>query len=109
MDEVQGWKEIAGHIGKGVRQAQRWEKLGMPVHRVAGMDGVVFAYRSEIDRWRLSGAGPRAEGAAPGPEARETAIAEAGAASFPRTHAADLRVMLHGALGHIAIITCGLL
>lgn len=36
-DQLTGWKEIAVHIGRGVRQAQRWEKLGMPVHRVSGL------------------------------------------------------------------------
>lgn len=55
--QLNGWKEISAYIGKGVRQAQRWEKLGMPVHRVGGMDGVVFAYCSEVDKWRLSSAG----------------------------------------------------
>lgn len=59
--QLTGWKEIAAYIGKGVRQAQRWEKLGMPVHRVAGMDGVVYAYPEEIDKWRGSSAGQDAE------------------------------------------------
>lgn len=56
-DQLHGWKEISAYIGKGVRQAQRWEKLGMPIHRVGGLDGVVYAYRSEIDAWRTSSAG----------------------------------------------------
>jgi len=71
--QLSGWKEIAAYVGKGVRQAQRWERLGMPVHRVQGMDGVVYAYRAEIDAWRQlpSGAtlesetGGSAAGAAP--------------------------------------------
>ena len=50
--QLHGWKEIAAYVGKGVRQAQRWEKQGMPVHRVQGMDGVVYAFRHEIDEWR---------------------------------------------------------
>lgn len=53
-DQLSGWKEIAAYVGKGVRQAQRWEKLGMPIHRVQGLDGVVYALRSEIDRWRAT-------------------------------------------------------
>lgn len=64
--QLHGWKEIAEYIGKGVRQAQRWEKLGMPVHRVGGMDGVVYAFRAEIDLWRRSAAGQEAEQPSPG-------------------------------------------
>lgn len=63
---LNGWKEISAYIGKGVRQAQRWEKLGMPVHRVGGMDGVVYAFRTEIDQWRRSAAGQEAEQPATG-------------------------------------------
>lgn len=48
-----GWKEIARHLGKGVRTTQRWETLyGLPVHREA-REGVelVFAFPDELDRW----------------------------------------------------------
>lgn len=30
---LNGWKEIAGHLGRGVRTVQRWELLGLPVRR----------------------------------------------------------------------------
>jgi hypothetical protein len=52
-DRLNGWKEIAGHLGKGTRTAQRWEKeYGLPVHRVGREGGeIVFAFRDEIDRW----------------------------------------------------------
>jgi hypothetical protein len=30
---LNGWKEIAAYVGKGVRTVQRWEKAhGLPVH-----------------------------------------------------------------------------
>src|SRR5919205_2183387 len=47
------WKEIAQHLGKGVRTVQRWEQnLGLPVHRPAGASkGIVLAYRAEIEHW----------------------------------------------------------
>jgi hypothetical protein len=51
---VNGWKDIASYLGKGVRTAQRWEReLGMPVHRITGPDGgqIVYAYREELDAW----------------------------------------------------------
>ena len=50
---LNGWKEIAAYIGKGVSSAQRWEKRRqLPVRRI-GADGgeIVFAFRSEIDEW----------------------------------------------------------
>ncbi|MBL8144176.1 MAG: hypothetical protein JNM38_23885 [Acidobacteria bacterium] len=62
---LNGWKDIANHLGKGVRTVQRWEKVyGLPIHRI-GQDGgdIVFAFAPEIERWladferqRLSGA-----------------------------------------------------
>ena len=50
---LNGWKEIALHLGKGARTVQRWEKLyGLPVHRLGREGGeIVFAFRDEIDRW----------------------------------------------------------
>ncbi len=53
-ERLDSWKEIASHLDRDVRTAQRWEKTeGLPVHRhVHGQRGTVFAYRSEVDRWR---------------------------------------------------------
>jgi len=54
-DRLNGWKEIATFLGKGVRTAQRWEsELDLPVHRV-GRDGgeIVVAFKSEISAWTL--------------------------------------------------------
>jgi len=50
---LNGWKEIANYLGKGVRTVQRWEKeLGLPVHRIHTAAGeIVYAYASEIHRW----------------------------------------------------------
>jgi hypothetical protein len=50
---LNGWKEIANHLGKGVRTVQRWEEeFGLPVHRLPGRKrDIVFAYASEIDAW----------------------------------------------------------
>lgn len=50
---LNGWKEIAVHLGKGTRTAQRWERLyGLPVHRTGREGGeIVYAFRSEIDLW----------------------------------------------------------
>ncbi|MDT8068339.1 MAG: GAF domain-containing protein [Terriglobia bacterium] len=50
---LKGWKEIAAHLGSGVRTAQRWEQLfSLPVHRPAArMKAAVIASSSELDAW----------------------------------------------------------
>lgn len=50
---LSGWKEIANHLQRGVRTAQRWEAcLGMPVHRPAHKDrSAVVAFSDELDGW----------------------------------------------------------
>lgn len=53
-DRLNGWKEIAAHLDKGVRTAQRWEKeYGLPIRRL-GRDGgeIVFASKAELDEWQ---------------------------------------------------------
>jgi len=64
-ERLNGWKEIAAHLGKGPRTAQRWEKeYGLPVHRVGREGGeIVFAFREEIDRWSRECAPLRPDGA----------------------------------------------
>jgi hypothetical protein len=58
-DRLDGWKEIAGHLGRNIRTVQRWHvHRGMPVYRVpGGRSGSVYALRSEIEEWLRS---PRA-------------------------------------------------
>jgi hypothetical protein len=50
---LNGWKEIAAYLGRGVRTVQRWEELyKMPVHRVAGTDrSAVTAFSSDLENW----------------------------------------------------------
>jgi predicted DNA-binding transcriptional regulator AlpA len=49
---LNGWKDIANHLGKGVRTVQRYERdLGLPVRRPIDSSAVVFAITSEIDAW----------------------------------------------------------
>ncbi len=57
---LSSWKEIARHLGKGVRTVQRWERCaGLPVHRPHPGSGIVIADPREIDAWihRQSGSG----------------------------------------------------
>ena len=53
-DRLDSWKEIATYLRREVRTVQLWEKKeGLPVHRhVHQQLGSVYAFRSEIDRWR---------------------------------------------------------
>jgi Tol biopolymer transport system component len=52
---LDSWKEIATHLGRTERTAIRWEKKGLPVHRVpGGQRQAVFAYTDEIDAWLTS-------------------------------------------------------
>jgi len=52
-DRLSGWKEIAAHLRRSVRAAQRWEhELGLPVKRVKTVAGqVVFASCTDLDAW----------------------------------------------------------
>src|SRR5512142_1453329 len=56
MKLLNGWKEIACYLGRGVRTVQRWEKQsGCPVHRPNGSPrGTVFAFAEELDGWAAS-------------------------------------------------------
>jgi hypothetical protein len=61
---LNGWKEIAAHLGKGVRTVQRWEhEYGVPIRRIGREGGeIVFAFREEIDSWsKESSQGRRAK------------------------------------------------
>ena len=50
---LSGWKNIARHLGMGVRTVQRYERhMGLPIRRPAGkMRGAVLATKSELDAW----------------------------------------------------------
>jgi hypothetical protein len=53
---LNSWKEIAQHLGRGVRTVQRWERdLGMPVRRPrAKSRSAVIAMTEELDTWLRS-------------------------------------------------------
>ena len=51
--ELATWGEIASYLGVSVRSAQGYEeRLGLPVHRLAGPRGRVFAYADEVEEWK---------------------------------------------------------
>jgi len=53
LEILNGWKEIACHLGKRVRTVQRYEReLGLPIRRPAGnLTGSVIATKAELDGW----------------------------------------------------------
>lgn len=54
---LDSWKEIATFFGRDERTVNRWEKeRGLPVHRVPGSKGRVYAYSDELTAW-LEGTG----------------------------------------------------
>jgi hypothetical protein len=50
---LNSWKEIAAHMGRGVRTVQRWEhELGLPVRRPRGKSrSAVIALAGDLDEW----------------------------------------------------------
>ena len=55
MKRLSGWKEIASYLRQGVRTAQRWELMGLPVHRVRDTRrSPVIAFAEELDSWEES-------------------------------------------------------
>lgn len=56
LEVLSGWKEIANHLGKGVRTIQRYERtLGLPIRRPAGKSsGSVIATKAELDAWIIA-------------------------------------------------------
>ena len=49
---LNGWKEIAQYINRGVRTVQRWEQFGLPVRRPnQRIRSAVIALPEEIDHW----------------------------------------------------------
>ena len=49
---IDSWKSIAAFFGRDERTVKRWEKTrALPVHRLPGEKGGVFAYRHELILW----------------------------------------------------------
>ena len=49
---LDSWKEIAAFFGREERTVNRWEKeQGLPVHRLPGTRGRVYAFTNELSAW----------------------------------------------------------
>ena len=52
---IDSWKEIAAFFGRDERTVKRWEgQRGLPVHRVPGGRGTVYAFTRELTAWLRS-------------------------------------------------------
>src|SRR5450755_3270608 len=52
---IDSWKEIAAFFGRDERTVKRWEgQRGLPVHRVPGGRGTVYAFTQELTAWLRS-------------------------------------------------------
>lgn len=79
---LDSWKEIAAFFGRDERTVNRWEKeLGLPVHRLPGTKGRVYAYADELSAWLA--ASKNTDGASAGrestilPEADQSSLGQA--------------------------------
>ena|SRR5690348_3064282 len=55
MKILSGWKEIANHLHQGVRTVQRWELIGLPIHRVRRSgSSPVIAFAEELNTWEAA-------------------------------------------------------
>src|SRR5579864_7267501 len=58
---LDSWKEIAVFFSRDERTVNRWEKeLGLPVHRLPGTKGRVYAYADELSAWLAASRNARA-------------------------------------------------
>ncbi|KAA6459553.1 hypothetical protein DYQ86_15630 [Acidobacteria bacterium AB60] len=84
---IDSWKEIAAFFGRDERTAKRWEKeRGLPVHRLPGERGGVFAWSRELEEWLNSPATESGSG-----DSASTPVAEAAVepVSAPAVEAAE--------------------
>jgi tetratricopeptide (TPR) repeat protein len=49
---LDSWKSIAQYLGRSSRTVQRWHgEFGLPIHRLGGKTGSVFAFADELCDW----------------------------------------------------------
>jgi hypothetical protein len=91
LQRLNGWKEIAAHLGKSVRTVQRWEtEYQLPIRRIGGE--IVFAFKNEIDEWSASR--DQQDETPPGPQREVPVVAVIPPARYWRLPAALVLAML---------------
>jgi tetratricopeptide (TPR) repeat protein len=52
QQRLDAWKSIAQYLDRNCRTVQRWHaEYGLPIHRLGGSIGPIFAYADELDNW----------------------------------------------------------
>jgi tetratricopeptide (TPR) repeat protein len=88
---LDSWKEIAAFFRRDTRTVRRWEQTRrLPVHRVPGRRGYVFAYVEELNQWLRSADAKAAE-----EEASIDSLASEEPADFEREVARASEVPAH--------------
>lgn len=109
-DRLNGWKDIAGYLGKSVRTAQRWEQeLRLPVRRIHTATGeIVYASRREVDEWLEKVGDQRPGEDTPPADNGHDAIGTAPNGAQPSAVPARSRLWMAAAIGLIIIVAAGL-
>ncbi len=71
---LDGWKEVAGYLRRGIRTVKRWEaERRLPTHRVPGGGRPsVYAFTNELDDWLHTREGVELEGLSDEPDSPES-------------------------------------
>ena len=112
---IDSWKEIAAFFGRDERTVKRWEKeRGLPVHRLPGERGGVFAWSHELVAWLNSSASangkaetpalPEPAPAAPQPAPGEFVSAEPKRRTLFWLSASAIAVILVAAAGGFLVL-----
>jgi Tol biopolymer transport system component len=99
---LDSWKEIASHLGRGIRTVQRWEREeGLPVHRLDHIKrGTVYADRDELTAWWERRRRPPAAKTTADPIERRTAprlerVTSTSAVTYSPAFSSDGRLMVY--------------
>ncbi|MBN9663940.1 MAG: hypothetical protein J0H49_37415 [Acidobacteria bacterium] len=94
---LQSWKEIAGFFDVTVRTVQNWEEeRGLPIHRMPGAKGRIYAYVDELEAWRKQTEGTRA-----------AAVTEPEPAEVPAVQAASRKPLILAAVSCLILACIG--
>lgn len=100
--ELNGWGQIAEHLGVSIRAAQVYErKQRLPIHRLPGPMGRVWALTEELDAWK---AGNPPENAKQGHPSQALSNGPIAVRTSPRTR----RAILYGLAVVALLVVVGL-
>jgi len=106
---LDSWKEIAGFFSRDERTVKRWEKeRNLPVHRVPGGRGSVFAFTDELTAWLRSAQIGEAAGQGTPTKSMASPVAESG---ILQSEATEIPPVVHSLVSPVqrwVILVCAL-